>query len=194
MGEVLHTFANGLDSSPVAQFDERPDVKSIGNSTTTPRDLENYSDVKMIVQILSDSVGRRMRELGFRCKTVTISIRDKDLFSFTRQGQLKNFSSCTGDIRDKALELFRNNYNFRKPIRSIGVSVSGLIGDNSPFQLSFFEDNNKDIRDEKLDKTLDSLKNRFGNYAVRPAFLMKDKNLTLLNPKDDHIIHPVGFF
>ena len=194
MGEVLHTFANGLDSSPVAQFDERPDVKSIGNSTTTPRDLKNYFDVKMIVQILSDSVGRRMRELGFRCKTITISIRDKDLFSFTRQGQLKNFSSCTGDIRDKALELFRNNYNFRKPIRSIGVSVSGLIGDNSPFQLSFFEDNNKDIRDEKLDKTLDSLKNRFGNYAVRPAFLMKDKNLTLLNPKDDHIIHPVGFF
>ena len=148
----------------------------------------------MIVQILSDSVGRRMRELGFRCKTVTIQIRDKDLFSFTRQGQLNNYSSCTSDIRNKALELFRNNYNFRKPIRSIGVSVSGLIGDNSPFQLSFFEDNNKDIRDEKLDKTLDSLKNRFGNYAVRPAFLMKDKNLTLLNPKDDHIIHPVGFF
>lgn len=193
-GEILHTFANGMDSSPVAQFDKHPDVKSIGNSTTTPRDLKDYSDVKMIVQILSDSVARRMRELGFKAGVVTITVRDNQLFSFTRQGQLNTFSNHTRDIRNKALELFRKNYNFKKPIRSLGVSVSKLAADNAPCQLSFFQDCDRDIREENLDKTLDSLKNRFGNYVVRPAFLIKDKKLSLLNPKDDHIIHPVGFF
>lgn len=193
-GEILHTFANGMDSSPVAQFDKHPDVKSIGNSTTTPRDLKDYSDVKMIVQILSDSVARQMRELGFKAGVVTITVRDNQLFSFTRQGQLNTFSNHTRDIRNKALELFRKNYNFKKPIRSLGVSVSKLLADNAPCQLSFFQDCNRDIREENLDKTLDSLKNRFGNYVVRPAFLIKDKKLSLLNPKDDHIIHPVGFF
>ncbi|MGN1132578.1 MAG: DNA polymerase IV, partial [Ruminococcus sp.] len=145
-------------------------------------------------QILSDSVARRMRELGFKAGVVTISVRDNQLFSFTRQGQLSTFSNHTRDIRDKALELFRRNYNFKKPIRSLGVSVSKLVADTSPCQLSFFQDCDKDIREENLDKTLDSLKNRFGNYAVRPAFLIKDKKLSLLNPKDDHTIHPVGFF
>lgn len=193
-GEVLHTFANGMDSSPVAQFDRHPDVKSIGNSTTTPRDLTNYSDVKMIVQILSDSVARRMRELCFKAGVVTIYVRDNQLFSFTRQGHLSNFTNHTRDIRDKVLELFRENYNFKKPIRSLGVSVSKLVADTSPCQLSFFCDFHRDIREESLDKTLDSLKNRFGNYVVRPAFLIKDQKLSLLNPKDDHTIHPVGFF
>lgn len=193
-GETLYAFANGLDSSPIAQFDEKPDVKSIGNSTTTPRDLKNYSDVKMITHILCDSVARRLRESGFKAGSVTILVRNNELNSFTRQGQLNKYSSHTADIRNKALELFRNNYNFSKPIRSIGVSVSKLVADNSPMQLSFFENRKTAIREENLDKTLDSLKNRFGNYAVRPAFLIKDKKLTLLNPKDDHIIHPVGFF
>ena len=193
-GETLHSFANGLDSSPVAQFDQRPDVKSIGNSTTTPRDLCNYEDTKMIIHILCDSVSRRLRESGFRAGTVTISVRDKELFSFTRQGQLKNFSNHTKDIRDKALELFRNNYSFKKPVRSLGVSVSKLIADSAPLQLSFFEREDKHIREENLDKALDGLKNRFGSFAVRPAFLMKDVNLSLINPKDDHIIHPVGYF
>ncbi len=193
-GEILHTFANGLDSSPVAQFDERPDVKSIGNATTTPRDLCNYTEAKMIIHILCDSVSRRLRESGFKAGTVTIYVRDNQLVSFTRQGTMNNYTNHTRDIRNKALELFRNNCTFKRPIRSLGVSVTKLVSDTSPTQLSFFENEEKNKREENLDKALDSLKNRFGTFAVRPAFLMKDNNISLLNPKDEHIIHPVGFF
>ena len=48
-GDVLHDFSNGLDISPVAKYDSIQAVKSIGNSTTTIRDLKNNEDVKMIL-------------------------------------------------------------------------------------------------------------------------------------------------
>ena len=55
------------------------DIKSIGNSTTTPRDLVNELDVKIILIALSESVGARPRENGFQCRTVEFSIRDNGL-------------------------------------------------------------------------------------------------------------------
>lgn len=193
-GEVLHTFANGLDNSPVAQFDERPDVKSIGNSTTAPRDLNTFEDVKIIFHIICDSVARRLRESGFKAGQVTINIRDTNLFSITRQGSFSGFTDHTCDILNKSLSLFKENYKFKNPIRSLGVSVGKLIPNNQPEQISLFDSDKKNTRIEKLDKTLDTLKNRFGNFAVRPAVLMKDNNLSFFNPKDDHTIHPVGYF
>lgn len=48
MGLVLHTFANGLDISPVQRSDHIRAIKSVGNSATTPRDLVNDDDVRLM--------------------------------------------------------------------------------------------------------------------------------------------------
>ena len=74
-GDVLYCFSNGLDTTPASKFDNQPTIKSIGNSTTTPRDLENNEDVKIILYALADSVTRRLREQGFKARTVCISVR-----------------------------------------------------------------------------------------------------------------------
>ena len=76
MGSILWAFANGYDTSPVRKENTSAPVKSIGNSTTTPRDLENDEDVKIVLYVLAESVAARLRENGFRCRTVEISIRD----------------------------------------------------------------------------------------------------------------------
>lgn len=44
MGLVIHSFANGWDESPVVPEGYSAPIKSIGNSMTTPRDLENDLD------------------------------------------------------------------------------------------------------------------------------------------------------
>ncbi len=74
MGLVIHSFANGWDESPVAPEGYSAPIKSIGNSTTTPRDLENDLDVKIIFMALAESVSARLRKHGFKCNTVAISI------------------------------------------------------------------------------------------------------------------------
>ena len=78
-------------------------------------------------------------------------------------------------------------------LRSIGVSVTDFIHDDQPHQMSLLRDEKRLIQNEQLDKTLDRLKKRFGNYAVRPAVLLDDKELSDFNPKEDHTIHPVGY-
>ena len=55
-------------------MDAKAAVKSVGNSTTTPRDLVDDTDVKVVFTVLAESVARRMREQGLQGRTVCISL------------------------------------------------------------------------------------------------------------------------
>lgn len=191
-GQMLHSFANGNDTSTVALYGETSPVKSIGNSTTSPRDLKDITDVKIIMGVLADSVARRMREQGLSCMLVSITVRDNSLCSFTRQKKLLSYTDITSEILSTGLALFKESYSWKKPIRSLGLSVSELTCKDSGTQLSLFEDNKKRLRQESLDKTTDALKNRFGNFIINPAIMLKDTTLSGFNPKADHTIHPVA--
>ena len=193
-GEVLHSFSNGLDLSPVAVFDNSPTVKSIGNSTTTPRDLLNDEDVKIILYVLADSVARRLREQGFKGRIVSISVRDNELSSFTRQHALGKYTNITSEIAQEGMRLFVANYRWQRPLRSIGISISDLVGDATPTQTDLFFDECARERKERLDTATDWLKRRFGSSSVQPALLLFDTQLSGFDPKKDHTIHPVGYF
>ena len=194
IGDILWCFSNGLDSSPVADFQNQPVVKSIGNSTTAPRDLERDEDVKIILYVLADSVARRLREQGLKGRTIHFSVRDNSLFSFTRQKTLGFYTNLTEEIAGEALSLFREHYQWKRPVRSIGISVSDLEAGTICSQTSLFCDEVKREKMERLDNAVDRLKARFGTFAIQPAVLLKDRKLSGFDPKNDHIIHPVGYF
>ena len=78
MGSILWSFANGYDDSPVKLENTHAPIKSVGNSTTTPKDLVCDEDVKIVLYILAESVAARLRENGFRCRGVEISVRDNE--------------------------------------------------------------------------------------------------------------------
>lgn len=194
MGYVLHAFANGNDPSPVAPLGEEALIKSIGNSTTTPRDLTCEEDVNIIYYVLAESVAARMRENGFRAKTVQISLRDTDLFSFERQCKLESPSCLASELHDAGMRLLRDHYHFRKPLRSVGIRGMDLVPIQTAMQLNFFEDPVRREKRERLEVAVDELRRRFGHAAVSRAVTMCDPSLGTINPKDDHTIHPVGYF
>lgn len=198
MGAVLWQFANGLDDSPVKTFDEHYNgneriLKSIGNSITTPRDLKDLKDVKLIIYMLTESVAMRLRETGCYCLTVAIHVRNKELQSFTRQQKLSKPSDLTREIAEAAITLFVNNYDFSSDIRSMGVRVTDLVPDSTPIQLDLFGNEELRVRQARLDETVDDLRKRFGNLALRRAVTIGD-SMSGLDPKKDHIIHPIGYF
>ena len=45
-----------------------------------------------------------------------------------------------------------------------------------------------------LDVTVDELRRRYGYMSVRRAITMADPLLDGINPKDDHTVHPIGYF
>lgn len=194
MGAVLHMFANGRDVSPVQKSDHIPNIKSVGNSATTPRDLVNDEDVHLMLFLLAESVASRMRELVSRCTVVEVYVRDVDLNSFCRQRKLQNPTCSSSEIAQVAFELFRASYRWEKPVRSIGVRGAGLVEMDSCLQLSMFQDDKKRDKWERIDATVDKLRERYGYMSVQRALMMTDPLLGKINPKDDHTVHPVGYF
>lgn len=190
-GIMLWAFANGLDQSPVSHSYSHRIIKTIGNSTTTPRDLTTDTDIKIILYILSESVAERMRLEHFYCKSVQISIRDNTLISFERQGRL-SIPTCTSQaIFEKAFELYQNNRP-AAPVRSLGVRACKLSYMEYR-QLSFLEDSAMDQRHEDLERSIDKLRQRYGHYSIQRGIMLMDKNLSHLDPISEHTIYPEAF-
>jgi len=194
MGSVLWAFANGYDDSPVRKENTSAPVKSIGNSTTTYRDLINDEDVKIIIYVLAESVEARLRENGFRCRVVEISIRDNELYSFTRQRKIINATNITEEIAAEGYRLFKENYNWRKPIRSVGIRGADLVNDNYWEQMDLFCDFQLREKRMKVDAAVDDIRRRFGFYSIQRGIMYQDRILSKVNAKEDHTVHPHGYF
>lgn len=208
MGIILHAFANGWDDSPVCMEGYRAPIKSIGNSTTTPRDLVDNQDVKIILMALSESVAARLRENGFKCRTVEITIRDNHLHHVSRQVKLRQATNITQEIAEAAYQLFLKNYHLPEgdkttikstidmddPIRSLGVRGADLVIDDAPVQLDLFLSEERRQKQEKIDKAVDEIRRRFGYYSIQRAMMYQDLELASLDARTDHVIHPYGYF
>ena len=190
---ILHVFANGEDQTPVSRENTSAPIKSIGNSTTTPRDLVNESDVAIIVYLLAESVAARLRENHFKGDVVEISVRDKDLYSFTRQHKILMPTNITSEIAAAAMKLFRENYKWEKPIRSIGVRVSDLVLEDCPVQLDLFISQEQREKQHQVDVAVDAIRRRFGFYAIQRGLMYTDRKLAALNAKEDNVVHPHGY-
>lgn len=194
MGYVLWSFANGYDDSPVKKENTLAPVKSIGNSTTTPRDLESDEDVRLTIFILAESVAARLREHGFKCRVVEISIRDNELYSFTRQKKIDHATNITGEIAEYAYGLFKENYDWRKNIRSVGVRGADLVTADYMEQLDLFHSEELRERQMKVDSAVDDIRRRFGFYSIQRGLMYRDRLLSAVNAKEDHTVHPHGYF
>ena len=194
MGMILHTFANGLDVSPVQRSDHIRAIKSVGNSATTPRDLVNDDDVRLMLYLLAESVACRMRELASKCTVVEVSVRDSELHWYSRQRKLAVPTCSSAEIAEVAFDLFRRSYLWTQPVRSIGVRGAGLVDGSVGIQTSLFDNDKRRSAWERIDVTVDELRRRYGYMSVRRAITMADPLLGGINPKDDHTVHPIGYF
>ena len=149
-GDMLLRYARGEDMSIVRHKDLERELKSIGNSTTTPRDLVNNDDVKVVLTVLAESVARRMREHNLKATTLSVVIRNKDLETVIRQCRLPSPTCVSNELITHAMSLFRANYTWAKPIRSLGLSVTDFEYD-SVYQFDFSGSVERRERLERLD-------------------------------------------
>ena len=190
-GVMLKRYANGEDNAPVRHKDIEREVKSIGNATTTPRDLVTNEDVKIILSVLAESVARRMRDLNLKGTTLSIYVRDKELNSFTRQCKMSSPTNVSLEITNNAMKLFIDNYDWKLPIRSLGISMTDFDYDEI-IQFDLSKSVEKREKLEKIDTAVDTLKDRYGNFCIQRGMQLIDTELSHFNPYDDHTIHPVS--
>ncbi|MBQ6583285.1 MAG: DNA polymerase IV [Mogibacterium sp.] len=200
-GTELLRAVSGLDDDPVRRWDDRTDAKSVGHGMTFRRDLQGYDDVSMAVTELSDKVSSRLRRYGMKAWGVKVEITDPSFRKISRQRKL-SVPVVTGQaIRQNAMELIREAGWLDRPIRLLTITAINLTREDAAEQLTIFglmeepagedavnpksagaddsvsrkiRDAETKARDEKLERTMDAIRSRYGKGAIRYAHGMKN--------------------
>lgn len=171
-GKIMWEYANGIDQSEVIYQYERP--KCIGNSITLPEDIYQIQKLNEILLALSEQVAFRLRKHELLASVVNVQIRTKDFVNYSHQKKIDNPTNLTKDIYKISKELLQSLHQNRG-IRLIGIRTDKLVSKDE-LQLSFFHNNN-DEKQEKLEKTMDDLKKKYGYETITRAGEMKVKQL-----------------
>ncbi len=162
LGELIHDYANGIDNSPVSA--EHEEAKGYSISTTFEEDVTSVTDARAILLMLADSVSARMRADGAQAYCVGVTVRTGEFKNSSHQKKLSEATDITSEVYDIAEKLLSELWDGYTPIRLIGLSLTSVTHDE-PMQITFFEDEQKEKK-RKLDKTVDTIRNKFGSETV----------------------------
>ncbi len=171
-GNLIWEYANGIDKSEVIFAPELP--KSIGNSVTFPKDISQMEQLEPILLAITEQVSYRLRKYELLAKCVSVQLRTDKFEDVSHQRKLDFETTSTKEIYLKAKELLHELYQNGMSIRLMGVRVEHLVNKEER-QLSFFSEN--DDKQEKLDKTIDSLKDKYGYNFITRAGKMNTRNM-----------------
>jgi DNA polymerase-4 len=161
-GTDLSKRAKGIDESPVEPESE---TKSISKETTFARDERDGQVLRRTLRQLAEGVGRRLRQDRLSGSTVKLKLRWADFTTITRQITLDQPTRHDEAIYTASLDLFDKVWTSGQPVRLIGVGVSGFR--EASEQLGLWEAPASSQEREKLEETLDQLRERFGESIIR---------------------------
>lgn len=164
-GLYLWKYANGYDTSEVCDYYHRDKIKSISRGVTTKADLNSYDEVKKIFEELAIEVSKKLIEEDLKAGGVRITIRDKNLDYVSFQKVFTETSISALRLNDKAMELFKERYDFKEAIRSLTISAINLTMNTKTEQLSLFA-TKKVIKDDRLEKAFNEIREKFGKDKI----------------------------
>lgn len=191
-GQIVYNNAHGIDNDTVNST-VSPN-KGYGNSTTLSQDVTDYETAHLVLLSLSETVAARLRADDVKCNCVTVEITDCDFRHQSHQTTLFSATNTTNIIYQTACLLLKEFWN-GSPLRLLGIRTTKLCKEDYT-QMNLF-DMVKNERHEKLDKALDSIRDRFGNNAVKRASFIEshddddrvrgdDRVLDYDRDRDDH--------
>ncbi len=119
---------------------------------------------------LSENVAFRLRTSGYKARTVCLKIRFEDFETLTRAHTMKEPANSDHEIFEAAEKKFSSINIQKRKIRLIGVTAEGLrkalLAQTTLFERDC-QNRTKQEKWHKLDKTIDDIKLKYGNEAVR---------------------------
>ncbi|HSL12072.1 MAG TPA: DNA polymerase IV [Actinomycetota bacterium] len=160
----LWELSRGIDEREVIPY-EPP--KSVGHEETFERDLDDDDEILRELLALSHRVAARLREDGFRARTVTLKARLSTFATLTRAKTLRDATDVGADLYDVVAALYRALPGVRRRIRLLGVQASGLQASGAE-QLALLRND----RRAEVERVVDRIERRFGHGAATPASLL----------------------
>ncbi len=178
-GKLMWEYANGIDNSEVQYEPEEP--KSIGNSITLPSDIYGKDKINEIVLALTEQVTYRLRKYDLLANVVSVQLRTKDFKDYSHQRKLLISTNSTREIYKVAKEIVEEMYK-GDFIRLIGVRTDELCH-KGQIQLTLF-DNENSKKQEKIDKSIDVLKEKYGYSKITRGTVMNVENIVKAKRKE----------
>ena len=153
--------------SPVTPPGSGDRPKSIGRSVTPPQDITSAGQVWKLYLEISEDIARQLRKYGLYAGGLQVHTRTTAL-------EVKEYSRSLGvpvntsmAIAKRGMELFNESYRWGMPLRSVGLRAVNLRDSDSAVQQDFFGDCFSDEHDEQIERSIEDLRERFGNGSIR---------------------------
>ncbi len=172
-GSGIWRKAQGIDNSPVEQYNER---KSISTERTFDYDTIDVHKLKGIMAAMAENLAFQLRRANKLTACVTVKIRYSDFQTHTLQKQVA-YTAADHELMPLVSELFDRLYNRRMLVRLIGIRYSTLVSGNH--QLNLFDDG---TRYSELYTAMDKIRQRFGDRAVMRAIALDARTIGRWNP------------
>ncbi|WNS74145.1 DNA polymerase IV [Bacillus sp. DTU_2020_1000418_1_SI_GHA_SEK_038] len=166
-GLRLKERANGIDRR-IVDPEAATEFKSVGNSTTLPRDNTNQQELLRVIEELAGTVSTRLKRKTVLAAAVSIMIRYKDRKTVTRSKKLQNPIQKSDDIFAAAKQLFLKHWN-GDPVRLLGITGMELVEHNEAVkQLDLFS-YETEAKKEPLFEALSNLREKYGSQIIDTA-------------------------
>jgi len=134
LGPTLKQFAFGEDPRPL-ELDGA--VKSISAEETFSRDTEDRKVLVPLLRGLSEEIATKLGKERMAARTVQVKVRYPDFRTLTRQTSLEEPVETAAEIFSMACAILRREKLVDRPLRLLGLGVSGLVPPSTQLHLDF---------------------------------------------------------
>jgi DNA polymerase-4 len=166
-GRSLARHSRGLDDRAVHSEGRR---KSISKESTFSEDVGDRRQVERRLLLLSEGVARQLRRRGLFAHVVKLKLRYSDFTTVTRQSALAQPTNLEKTLYEEGRELLAGVWIRGRRIRLVGIGAGKLS--TTGYQLELFNQQD-DQRLARLAATVDRIRDRFGEGAIRRASLLE---------------------
>ncbi|MBQ7288488.1 MAG: DNA polymerase IV [Clostridia bacterium] len=169
IGEMLHTYANGKDNTPVSNINNYTPPKSIGRSVTTAQDMQTNQEVWRLFLHLTEDITRQLREHRLYAGGVQIHLRTNDLKVSEFSAMLPYPTQLTETFAKEGFKLFIQRFDWHLPLRAAGIRALHLTPNISGLQIGLFDNPVQDIKKEQLESRIFGLRQKYGDACISRA-------------------------
>lgn len=172
IGGQLFALAWGIDRSQLAQIHPAKE-KSWSNSQVLPRDYHQQQAIELVLREIAQQVIARMRHHHQQTACVSLSVgfawdgkADDGRSGLHHTRRIEPTDNAQTIIRE-LVTLFREYWS-GQAVRNLAVGLSRLSA-SGHVQLDLFQNPQRQFKDDRFDRLIDELRDRFGTTAVIPA-------------------------
>jgi DNA polymerase-4 len=159
----FHRQAFGIASDQILPGQRR---KSISKETTFAADIRDTTLLHDTLRRLASDVARTTRREGLSGSVVTLKIRFEGFETCTRQYKRTTPTNDEREMLKTAWRLFLDGRLPDKPVRLIGIGISGW-DDSQPAQADLFDQPEQQEVNQRLLKTIDAVTEKFGKHLLQ---------------------------